>query len=157
MIGVEREPRQLVVAAGLMVATAVIQTIGVVMLEEGVWLWRERVGEKTSRPRVMAFASGVVLYLFALHVAEICIWAAFYLRVTSYPTFGVAFYESSLAFTTLDVPELPPAWKFLGTAEAIAGLLMFAWTTGVIFNQTLWISDVRRKHFLSDRSTSRSR
>src|SRR5262245_37901202 len=50
MIGVEREPRQLVVAAGLIVATAVIQTIGVVMLEDFVWLWRDRVAERTSRP-----------------------------------------------------------------------------------------------------------
>src|SRR5262245_12025717 len=100
MIGVEREPRQLVLAAGFRVATAVIQMIGVVMLEECVWLWRDRVAEKISRPRVMAFACGVVVYLFALHVVEICIWAAFYLRVTTYPTFAVAFYESSLAFTT---------------------------------------------------------
>src|SRR5262249_35386907 len=97
MIGVEREPRQLIVAAGLMVATAVIQTTGIVMLEEFVWLWRDRVAEKTSRPRVMAFGCGVIVYLFALHVAEICIWAAFYLQVTAYPTFAVAFYESGLA------------------------------------------------------------
>jgi len=146
MIGVEREPRQLVVAAGLMVATAVIQTTAVVMLEEFVWRWRDRVAEKTSRPRVMVVLCGVIVYLFVLHVAQIGIWAAFYLRVTTYPTFAVALYESGLAFTTLDVPELPPAWKFLGTAEAIAGLLMFAWSTAVIFSQTGWISEARRRY-----------
>ena len=32
MIGVDRAPRQLIVAAGLMVATALIQTVAVVML-----------------------------------------------------------------------------------------------------------------------------
>jgi len=146
MITVEREPRQLIVAAGLMVATAVIQTIAIVMLEEFVWLWQDRVTASASRPRVMAFVYGVILYLFAMHVAEISIWAAFYLRMTTFPTFAVAFYESALAFTTLDVPELPPAWKFLGTAEAIAGLLMFAWSTAVILSQTGWISEARRRY-----------
>ena len=152
MISVEHEPRQLIVAAGLLVATAVIQTTAVVMLEEFVWFWQDRVVKNASRPHVMVFVCGVILYLFALHVTEISIWAAFYLKATTYPTFAVAFYESALAFTTLDVPELPPAWKFLGTAEAIAGLLMFAWSTAVIFNQTGWISKARRRHFrLGDR------
>src|SRR5215831_12773960 len=146
MITVEREPRQIIVAAGLIVATAVIQTIAIVMLEEFVWLWQDRVTASASRPRVMAFVYGVILYLFAMHVAEISIWAAFYLRMTMFPTFAVAFYESALAFTTLDVPELPPAWKFLGTAEAIAGLLMFAWSTAVIFSQTGRVSEARRRY-----------
>src|SRR5262245_55824686 len=147
MIAVEREARQLIVAVGLMIATAIIQTTGVVTLEEGVWLWRDRAADKLSRSRVMAFLCGVVVYLFALHIAEISIWAAFYLRVTAYPTFVVALYESWLAFTTLDVPELPPEWKFLGTAEAIAGLLMFAWSTAVMFNQTVWIGEDRCRSF----------
>jgi len=152
VIGVEREPRQVIVAAGLMVATAVIQATAIVMLEEFVWRWQDREAENISRPRLMAFVCGVVVYLFVLLVAEISIWAAFYLRITAYPTFAVAFYESALAFTTLDVPELPPAWKFLGTAEAIAGLLMFAWSTAVIFSQTAWISEARRRYLrLGDR------
>ena len=146
MIGVPREPRQLIIAAGLMVATAVIQTIAVVVLEDFVWLWRSRVAETHTRPRLMAFVCGVVVYLFALHVGEIGIWAAFY-RGVAYPTFAVAFYQSGLAFTTLDVPSLPPAWKFLGPAEAIAGMLMFAWSTAVLFNHTMWLSQIRAKYF----------
>lgn len=147
MITVEHVPMQLIVAAGLMVATAVVQTVGVVMLEEFVWLWRDRVAENTSPPRMMSVLSAVIVYLFALHVAEISIWAVFYRRVTAYPTFAVALYESGLAFTTLDVPQLPPAWKFLGAAEAIAGVLMFAWSTAVLFKQTLWLSEAREKYF----------
>jgi len=146
MIGVEREPRQLIVAAGLIVATAIIQTIAVLMLEDVVWLWREQLAEKNSRPRLMAFVCSVIVYLFMLHIAEISIWAALFLRVAHYPTFAVALYESGLAFTTLDVPQLPPAWKFLGPAEGIAGLLMFAWSTTVMFNHTHWISEARRRY-----------
>jgi hypothetical protein len=148
VIRIEREPRQLIVAAVLMMAMAVLQTIAAIMLQRCVWLWRERTGESISLSRLMPFVCGVILYLFALHVVEISIWAAFYLRFTDYPTFAVAFYESALAFTTLDTPELPPTWKFLGTAEAIAGLLMFAWSTAMIFNHTAWITEARRKYLL---------
>ena len=146
MISVEREPRQLIVAAALMIATAVIQTIGVVILEDLVWLWRGRVAEKATRPRMLAVLSGVVLYLFALHLVQMTVWAAFYVRVTTYPSLAVALYESALAFTTMDAPQLPPAWRFLGAAEGIAGLLMFAWSTGVMLTQTSWVSEARRKH-----------
>ena len=73
MIAVEREPRQIIVAAGLMIATAVIQTTAVVMLEEFVWLWQDRVGGNPSRLQVMAILCGVIVYLFALHVAEISV------------------------------------------------------------------------------------
>src|SRR5262245_7789410 len=31
---------------------------------------------------------------------------------------------------------------------------MFAWSTGVMFNQTSWISEARRRYFLADRPTS---
>src|SRR5262249_20387226 len=51
VIKVEHVPRQLIVAASLMVVTAVIQTIGIVLLEDRVSRWRDRVVEGTTRPR----------------------------------------------------------------------------------------------------------
>jgi len=156
VIKVEYVPRQLIVAAALMIVTAVIQTIGIVLLEDRVSRWRDRVVESTTRPRMLMVLCGVVLYLFALHVTQMSVWAAFYLRVASYPSPAVALYESGLAFTTMDVPELPPAWRFLGTAEGIAGLLMFAWSTGVMLIQTSWVGEARRK-YLHARRQRRSR
>ena len=156
MISVEREPRQLIVAAALMVATALIQTIGVVVLEDLVWLWRSRVAEKTTLPRTLAVLSGVVLYLFALHLAQMSVWAALYLQVTTYPSLTVALYESALAFTTMNVPQLPPTWRFLGPAEGIAGMLMFAWSTGVMLTQMSWVGEARRKYLRGRQRTSRS-
>jgi len=146
MIRIEHEPRQLIVAAALMAVTAVIQTIGIVVLEDRLSRWRDRVVESTTRPRMLLVLGGVVLYLFVLHVTQMSVWAAFYLRVAAYPSLAVSLYESGLAFTTMDVPELPPAWRFLGTAEGIAGLLMFAWSTGVMLIQTSWVGEARRKY-----------
>jgi hypothetical protein len=47
---------------------------------------------------------------------------------------------------TLDTAALPLGWKFLSAAEGFTGLLMFAWTTGVLFNRTTWITEARHKY-----------
>ncbi len=48
--------------------------------------------------------------------------------------------------TTMDSPDLPPAWIFLGAAEGITGVLMFAWSTSVMFNHMAWIIQARQKY-----------
>jgi len=145
-IQVEREPRQLLVGAALMLVTAVVQTFGVVALEEQVARTRLRVGGNMTRIRMLGTLCGVVVYLFGLHLLEMSIWAAILRPLAGYSSFAVSMYESALAFTTMDVAELPPAWKFLSAAEGVTGLLMFAWSTSVLFNQTSWITDARRKY-----------
>lgn len=84
-----------------------------------------------------------MVYLFTLHLLEMAIWAGFYLAVGDFKKFSWALYESALAFTTMDTAKLPPSWKFLSAAEGVTGLLMFAWSTGVMFNQTAWVTTAR--------------
>jgi hypothetical protein len=156
MIKVEHEPRQLLVAAALLIITTVIQTFGVVLLEDLVLFARKRVVVKTTRARMLTLLSGVVLNLFTLYLVQMSVWAAVYVRVTGYPSFIVGLYESGLAFTTLDVPELPPDWRFLGIAEGIAALLTFAWSTGVMLTQTSWIAQARRRYVRGITSSSPS-
>ena len=146
MIDVEHEPRQLLVGAALMLVTAVIQTFGVVFLQESIERIRDPDAEHMTRPRMLSVLSGVMVYLFGLHLLEMLVWAAFYSRVAHYKNFSVALYESALAFTTMDIAKLPPSWKFLSAAEGVTGLLMFAWSTGVMFNQTSWVTEARRKY-----------
>ena len=146
MAPVVHEPRQLVVGAILMLVTAVVQTFGVVALEEFVDRFRDGVVRETTRARMLGLLCAVIIYLFALHLIEMCLWAALYLPCADYPSFAAALYESALAFTTMDVAKLPPDWKFLSAAEGITGLLMFAWSTGVLFNQTSWVTEARRKY-----------
>jgi hypothetical protein len=145
-IQVEHEPRQLVVGGLLMLVTAVLQTFGVVTLEELVERRRERIFASMTRLRMLTTLCGVVVFLFALHLIEMSLWAAVSRPLANYPSFAVSLYESALAFTTMDVAELPPAWKFLSAAEGVTGLLMFAWSTSVLFNQTSWITEARRQY-----------
>jgi hypothetical protein len=143
---VEHEPRQLIVGALLMLATAAIQTFGVVFLEEKVDRVRDAVTRDATRARMVGILSAVIFYLFALHIVEMALWAGFYSSVVEFPSFSTALYESALAFTTMDIAHLPPGWKFLSAAEGITGLLMFAWSTGVLFNHTAWVTDARRQY-----------
>jgi hypothetical protein len=145
-IQVEHEPRQLLVGAALMLVTAVIQTFGVVALEEGVDHVRDEVVRDMTRARMLGTLCGVIVFLFTLHLLEMCLWAVVYKPLAGYSSFAVSLYESALAFTTMDVAELPPAWKFLSAAEGVTGLLMFAWSTSVLFNHTSWVTDARRKY-----------
>ncbi len=146
MIDVEHEPRQLLLGAVLMLVTAVIQTFGVVILEESVSRIREPDARQMTRTRMLRVLCGVIVYLFVLHLVEMAVWAALYYAVADYRSFSVSLYESALAFTTMDVAQLPAGWKFLSAAEGVTGLLMFAWSTGVMFNQTSWVTEARRAY-----------
>ena len=150
-VHVVREPRQLIVGAAMMLVTAIVQTFGVVTLEEVAERVRDDVTRNTTRARMLLVLSAVIVYLFGLHLIQMCLWAALYLPLAPYQSFAVALYESALAFTTMDVAELPPDWKFLSAAEGVTGLLMFAWSTGVLFNQTEWITEARRKYLRKHR------
>lgn len=146
MLDVEHEPRQLAVGAGLMLLTAVIQTFGVVLLEELVARLRDVVEKEMTRLRMLGMLCGIIVYLFALHILEMALWAAFFRPMAGYRTYAIALYESALAFTTMDIAELPPAWKFLSACEGVTGLLMFAWSTSILFDQTSWMTKARRAY-----------
>jgi hypothetical protein len=143
-VQVEREPRQLLVGIALMLATAVFQAFAVVLLEMRSDRVRKRIGGDLGRLRMVGALCGVIFFLFAMHLVEICLWAAVYLPLVGYSSFAVAVYESALGFTTASVEGLPPAWKFLSAAEVITGLLMLAWSTSVLFGQMSWITEGHR-------------
>jgi voltage-gated potassium channel len=144
MPNIQDEPRQLLVGAALMLVTGIFQTFGVVVLQEFMEGVRNRISGKMTRARMVGVLSGAMIYLFVLHLLEMGIWAALYKRLAETPSFASALYESALAFTTMDVAKLPHHWRFLSPAEGITGLLMFAWSTSVLFNQTTWVTQARR-------------
>jgi hypothetical protein len=144
MPNIQNEPRQLLVGAVLMLVTGIVQTFGVVAFQERMEPVRERVKGNMTLARMVGVLSGVMIYLFVVHLLEMCIWAAFYWRLAGTWSFATSLYESALAFTTIDVADLPTHWRFLSAAEGITGLLMFAWSTSLLFNQTSWVTAARR-------------
>ncbi len=150
-VQVEHEPRQLLVGVALMLVTAIVQTGAVVALQELAERRRERVSASMTRLRMLTTLCGVIVFLFGMHLLEMVLWAAVFKPLAGYSSFAVSMYESALAFTTMDVAELPPAWKFLSAAEGVTGLLMFAWSTSVLFDQTSWMTEARRKYLRKHR------
>jgi hypothetical protein len=67
-----------------------------------------------------------------VNLVEIMVWAGFYIWQRAIPNPSVAFYYALVNYTTLDSGYLPRHWRLLEGVLAMAGLLTFAWSTGVL-------------------------
>ena len=77
----------------------------------------------------------IALWLFALHLIEICIFALFYVAVGALDHIESALYFSISAYTTLGQPDLdfPHDWRILGAIEGLVGFLLIGWSTAIFF------------------------
>lgn len=77
----------------------------------------------------------VVYGLLLLHLLQILVWAACYRWSGCFPDFTTSFYYSATSYSTVGYGDvLPPeSWRVLGSVEAVTGVLMFGWSTGVLF------------------------
>ena len=76
-----------------------------------------------------------VSVLMAAHVAEVAVWALAYLIVDVAPAIGNDFYFAFVNYTTLGYGDIVPneRWRLLGPMTAMNGVLLFGWSTAVIF------------------------
>jgi hypothetical protein len=81
------------------------------------------------------FAIRMAGWLVFLHLVEISLWAAFYLIGGGMPDLASALYFSSVTYTTVGYGDvvLPEGWRLVGGIEALTGILMCGWSTGVFF------------------------
>jgi hypothetical protein len=72
--------------------------------------------------------------IILVHCSEVVIWAAFFFFWTGgMPNASTAYYYALLEYTTLGSSlHLPLKWRLLEGLTAIAGVLTFAWSTGVL-------------------------
>jgi hypothetical protein len=82
--------------------------------------------------RVMCSVVGV---LMAAHVVEVAVWAIAYKLVGAAPAGVSVIYFAFVNYTTLGYGDVVPVarWQLLGPATAMCGILMFGWSTAVIF------------------------
>lgn len=69
------------------------------------------------------------------HIIQVRIWALSYVLVGAVAPAGNAFYLAFVNFTTLGYGDvLPsPAWRILGPLTAANGMLLFGWSTALMF------------------------
>jgi hypothetical protein len=102
-------------------------------------LWAARIADEraTSRPslRLVAVMIAVVSVLMAAHIAEVLVWSLAYMMVGAAPPGTDLIYFAFVNYTTLGYGDVTPIerWQLLGPMTAMNGVLLFGWSTAVIF------------------------
>jgi hypothetical protein len=76
-----------------------------------------------------------VLVLMVTHMAEVLVWSVAYGMVNATPQGADRFYFAFVNYTTLGYGDITPVvrWRLLGPVTAMNGVLLFGWSTAVIF------------------------
>ncbi|HTN48214.1 MAG TPA: hypothetical protein VMK32_02165 [Burkholderiaceae bacterium] len=91
-----------------------------------------------ERP-ISFFRGGAVLIVASwmivlIHLTELLVWAAFFLWQRAMPSPSAAYYFALMQYTTVGSSfSLPLRFRLLDGMLPIAGLMTFAWSTGVLF------------------------
>ncbi len=82
------------------------------------------------------FLVPMALFLFAIHLLEIAIFAAFYMAVDAIGTVEDALFVSAAAYTTLGIAENAIGeWRLVAAFEGLAGFLMIGWSVAVFIKE----------------------
>src|SRR3954462_3024947 len=91
----------------------------------------------TERPRLhlMAVMVGTAAALMVAHTLEIFVWALAYAIVGAAPAGSDLLYFAIVNYTTLGYGDITPVqvWQLVGPMTAMNGILMFGWSTAVLF------------------------
>jgi Ion channel len=126
---------QLLVGGAASLINIAIHSAWTVFLTQAVRrYWAKRQHPQFMRTRVMLMMA-TVLILMAAHVAEVLVWAATCAMVGATPAGASHVYLAFVSYTTLGYGDVVPvsAWQLLGPLTAMNGILLFGWSTAVIF------------------------
>ncbi|RLQ87619.1 potassium channel family protein [Notoacmeibacter ruber] len=115
-------------------ATVLLHTVGLMLLTGTMTVlirWFRLHKHRGGKTGAMLFT---VLGLFAVHTAEVWLWAFAYLMLGASPSFESALYFSTTTFSTLGYGDLilPSEWRLLGALEGINGFLLIGWSTAYL-------------------------
>lgn len=120
-----------------LLVTACVAIHGLGMIVGLRWLGRTRPSHHHhfSLPAMFWLLTRVVYGLLLLHLLQILVWAACYHWSACFPDFATSFYYSATSYSTVGYGDVvpPEKWRVLGAIEAVTGILMFGWSTGVLF------------------------
>ena len=92
----------------------------------------------TSRQtlRLIAVMIATVTVLMMAHLAEVLVWSLIYAIVSAAPAGADLIYFAFVNYTTLGYGDVTPVerWHLLGPMTAMNGVLLFGWSTAVIYH-----------------------
>jgi hypothetical protein len=85
--------------------------------------------------RLLGIMIAAVLVLMAAHMTEVFVWSAAYALTGAAPEGADLTYFAFVNYTTLGYGDIIPVsrWRLLGPMTAMNGVLLFGWSTAVIF------------------------
>jgi voltage-gated potassium channel Kch len=127
--------QQVLIGTALMILTTFVHsgfTIGVLFSLRRLPL--EFAGNRVHWMRASLVAC-LVLTMFLAALIEVALWAATYLWLDAIDGLEKAVYFSMVTFTTLGYGDivLSERWRLLASFEAANGIILFGWTTALIF------------------------
>jgi hypothetical protein len=119
----------------LLAATMVIHGTGMVLTLRA----SNALKQLSQRFKRHSFIFGLCVLIIAawmiilIDLAEISVWSGFYVWKGAISNPSRAYYYALVNYCTLNSGYLPLRWRLLEGMLGMAGLLTFAWSTGVIF------------------------
>jgi voltage-gated potassium channel Kch len=131
---------QIVLGSAMIAVTTLIQGVFTVL---GIEKLRDHLETRTTKslvPSTLKLAV-FVLWLFLATIIEVWTWAMLYRVLDVIGSLEEAVYFSTVTFTTLGFGDiiLDEEWRLLSSFEAANGLLMFGWSTALIFAAVQWV------------------
>ncbi|MBQ0821734.1 potassium channel family protein [Microvirga terrae] len=126
--------RQLLVGGAVSLGNIAIHAIvmaAVVATGRRVLKWKHSSGQTWLSVLMVA----VVGVLLVAHVAEVITWSLAYAILDVAPPGADVLYFAFVNYTTLGYGDVLPGehWRLLGPMAAMNGVLLFGWSTAVIF------------------------
>ena len=115
---------------GLVMATVVEMASRIVGAKHTVWQ-----SLRLTIVMVAIASIATVPVLMVAHISEVLVWSLAYVLVSVAPAGADPVYFAFVNYTTLGYGDVTPVerWRLLGPITAMNGVLMFGWSTAVIF------------------------
>ena len=129
---------QIAVGLGMIVLTTIIHALFMVSGNHFA-VWRlARFGRARSNWSKAIRIAGLTAWQFLAVVTEALIWALLYrlnASITVLPDLATALYFSMTTFTTVGYGDIVLAkeWRILASLQAANGMIIFGWSTALIF------------------------
>ena len=126
---------QIMLGSLLVIITTIIHAIVTIIATSVLRADRVKRFELHSRSNGIFVVAGLVLLMFVTALIEVTIWAMTFVQVGAISEIETALYFSMVTFTTLGYGEivLNEDARLLASFAAANGIIMFGWTTALIF------------------------
>ena len=132
-------PAIIVTGIALVIATVLVHAVGTHRWIRFLARHYSNAGGLIRSHKALPAVIWTAIFLMALHVIEIQLWAFTYLFVLPgepFDTYEKALYFSFVTFTTVgygDVTLSTHDWRILSGIEAMDGILLAGWSTALLF------------------------